>query len=318
MNKSYYLPALITGFLMFAGGCGTGPKVELVQGKNCIDVMIGTKHFTSYLYGDELPRPVLFPLRSPSGIAVGRSYPLAEVEGETKDHPHHTGLFFAYRYVNDDDFWLSTASPARIRHMKVTKMTGTTCRGDLSTVSRWVGKDGQVLLEENRDMLFLAGKDEYTIDFNITLAAQDTKVVFTDSKEGMLAVHVADWLKESGGSGTYFSSSGDRTEKEVWGKRARWVCLQGQKDGRTIGIAILNHPSSVNYPTYWHTRGYGLFAANPLGQYVFEKERDPQQARPFQLTLEPGQTAHFRFRVIIYEGDRTGQQIEQRFRKFAE
>jgi len=325
--------SLIVGLLVFAGGCQLGPKVEFVKGDNKIHVMIGGRHFTSYLYGCEnyklvkgadkhdqgfLAKPVLFPVRTPSGIAVNRGYPLLEVESEEKDHPHQVGIFFACDGVNDNGFWNNATSSPRIRHTKVTKMKGGTGKGKLSTVMHWVGTNGQTLLEENRDMIFIAGEDEYVIDFGINLTALDTKVVFEDTKEGMFAIRVADWLREDEGSGQYLSSNGDKSpvNKNIWGKRAQWVRLQGEKDGKTIGIAIFNHPKSVNYPTYWHARPYGLFSANPLGKYDFEKKRNPETAKPLNFTLKPGKTAHFRFRMIIYEGPRSEEQLEQHFRGF--
>jgi len=296
---------------------GTNPKVEFIQHDDKIDVMIGSKHFTSYLYGMELTKPILYPVHTPSGIVVNRGYPLAKVEGESTDHPHHTGVFFTYDKVNDDGFWNNTTSPPQIKHVKVTEMKGGAGKGRLSTVMNWVGKSGQALLKENRTMVFLAGKDEYAIDFSIDLAAQDTKVVFGDTKEGMFAIRAAGWLREKGGTGRYLNSNGDQREKNVWGKRAKWVRLQGEKDGKKVGIAILNHPSSVNYPTYWHARGYGLFSANPLGQGAFEKKWNPRRAKRFNLTLEPGKVAHFRFLMVIYEGDKTKQELERQFREFA-
>lgn len=325
--------SLLIGLLAFAGGCQTGPKVAFVRGDNKIDVIIGGEHFTSYLYGGEhyklvngadkhdkgfLAKPVLFPVNTPSGIGVNRGYPLLEVESEEKDHPHQVGIFFACDKVNGDGFWENTTSLPQIRHVKVTKMKPGTGKGTLSTVMHWVGKSGRTLLEENRDMVFAAGEDEYTIDFSINLTAQDSKVVFEDTKEGMFAIRVADWLREDDGSGNYLSSNGDKSpvNKNIWGKRAQWVRLQGEKDGKTTGIAIFNHPTSVNYPTYWHARPYGLFSANPLGQYDFEKKRNPESAKPLNFALEPGETAHFGFRTIIYEGDRTKDQLERRFREF--
>lgn len=313
----YCLISLIAGLLAFVAGCQPGPRVEFVKADNKIDVVIGGKPFTSYRYEENLTKPILYPVRSPSGILVNRSYPLAQVEGESTDHPHHTGIFFTYDKVNDDGFWNNTTSPPQIKHTKVTKMKDGYGKGKLSTLMDWIGKSGQVLLEEKRSMVFLAGKDEYAIDFSIDLAAKDKKVVFEDTKEGMFAIRVAHWLKEKGGSGKYLSCNGDETEKNVWGKRARWVRMQGQKEGKTIGIAILNHPESVNYPTYWHVRGYGLFSANPLGQYVFQKSRGQENPQAFGLTLEPGEVAHFGFRMVIYEGDRMKEQLEQKFKKFA-
>ena len=326
MARSFNLLSLIAGFVVFAAGCSTAEGVKFVKGDNKIEVLVGGKHFTSYLYGDELTKPVLYPVHTPSGIVVNRGYPLAEVQGESKDHPHHVGLFFTYDRVNEEGFWNNTTSPPQIKHIKVTKMAGGTGKGKLSTISHWVGKTGQVLLEESRNMVFYAGEDEYAIDFSIDLTAQDTEVVFGDTKEGMFAIRVAPWLRETaqsswvkGATGTarYLSSNGDEMEKNVWAKRARWVRLQGKKDGKIIGIAILNHPTSVNYPTFWHARGYGMFSANPLGQYVYEKARGKQNPQLFNLTLQPGQAAHFRFRIIIYEGPRTKEQLEQRFEQFA-
>jgi hypothetical protein len=303
---------------MLVGGCSMGPKVEFVEGDNRIDVMVAGRRFTTYLYTKDLTKPILYPVQTPSGIVVNRGCPLVEVEGESTDHPHHAGAFFTYDKVNDDGFWNNTTSPPQIKHVKVTTMKPGTGRGRLSTVSHWVGKSGQVLLEEKRSMVFsAAGPDEWAIDLSMELKARDTKVVFGDTKEGMFAIRVADWLREKGGSGRYLSSNGDETEDNVWGKRAKWVRLQGEKNGKTIGIAILNHPTSVNYPTYWHARRYGLFSANPLGQYDFQKKHSPQDARALNFTLERGQTAPFRFRMIIYEGRRTPEQLEDRFEAFA-
>jgi hypothetical protein len=292
------------------------PKVEFVSGDNKIDVMIRGKHFTSYLYGDELTKPILFPVCTPSGVAVSRSYPFVKVAGESTDHPHHAGIFFTYDEVNDDGFWNNTTSPPQIKHVKVTEMTGGNGKGKLSTVMHWIGKSGQVLLEEKRNMVFHTGKNEYTIDFSIDLTAKDTKVIFSDTKEGMFAIRVADWLREKGGTGRYLNSNGEQTEKNVWGRRARWVCLQGEKGGKPIGIAIFNHPTSVNYPAYWHARGYGLFSANPLGQYAFERGRGQRNPQSFNLMLQAGETAHFEFRMITYEGTRTKEQLKRQFDEF--
>ncbi len=307
---------LILATATLAGGCSMGPRVEFVEGDNKISVLVGGELFTNYLYGSELTKPILYPVRTPSGTVVNRGYPLVEVEGESTDHPHHAGVFFTYDGVNDDGFWNNTTSPPQIKHVRVTKMKPGVGKGRLSTVMHWVGKSGQVLLEEKRSMVFCAGEDSYAIDFEIDLKAKETKVVFGDTKEGMFAIRTADWLREKGGSGRYLSSNGDETEDNVWGKRAKWVRLQGEKDGKTIGIAILNHPTSVNYPTYWHARRYGLFSANPLGQYDFQKKHNPKEAKPLNLTLERGQTAHFGFRMIIYEGQRTQEQLEDQFRVF--
>ncbi|MHC4530945.1 MAG: putative oxidoreductase C-terminal domain-containing protein [Planctomycetota bacterium] len=295
-----------------------GKAINFVQGEKRIDVMVGGKLFTSYRYDEGLTKPVLFPVMSPSGIAVNRGFPLERVEGESEDHPHHVGVFFTYDEVNEEGFWNNMTSPPQIKHVKVVEMASGQGDGKLSTVMQWVGKKGEVLLEEEREMVFHAGESEYAVDFNIELTAQDEKVVFGDTKEGMFAIRVAEWLKEDGGSGRYVSSEGDRQEKNIWGKRARWVCLEGEKEGRAVGIAIFNHPESVNYPTYWHARGYGLFSANPLGQYAFEKGRGVEKLEALNLTLEVGESANFRFRMVVYEGEKTSAELEGEFEEFVQ
>jgi hypothetical protein len=313
--------------------------VEFAQGDDRIDVMIGGKLFTSYLFGRELTKPVLVPIRTPSGIEVNRREPLVEIEGGSMDHEHHVGIFFAVDQVNGVNFWRNTSTPPQIRHVKIMQMACDNGKGRLSTLSHWIDDKERIVLEEKRTMVFLAGghEDEYAIDLAMDLTARQAKVVFEDIEEGMFAIRVADCLREGdrrggvrpgrplpkesiSGTGRYFSSNGDETARNCWGKRARWVALQGIRQGKVVGVAILNHPASINYPTYWHVRDYGLFSANPLGQGDFQRQDKYKKnpVMPLRLTLEQGQTAHFRFLVIVYDGIRTKDQIEERFGDFAD
>ena len=318
-------------------------RIEFARGDNRIDVTIGGRLFTSYVYESDLHKPVMVPLRSPSGIEVSRRYPLTEIKGGSMDHAHHVGLFFAVDQVNGTNFWNYYRNPGgttpQIRHIKAEEMIGGDGEGKLATVTQWIDKHGKFVLKEDRRMVFVANQDdEYAIDFSIDLTAQREKVVFEDIEEGVLAIRVSDYLRESSasvklepgkplpreavaGTGRYFSSNGDETARGVWGKRARWVALQGVRRAKAVGLAVLNHPASINYPTYWHVRDYGLLSANPLGQGDFQRqwprEYRKNKAIPLRLTLEAGEKAHFRFLVIVYEGIRTKEQLEDRFRDSA-
>ena len=70
--------------------------------------------------------------------------------------------------------------------------------------------------------------------------------------------------------------------------------LYGKKGNDTISIAIIDHPKNIGYPTYWHARGYGLFAANPLGQKIFSKGTET-----LNYALKKGESVTFRFRVVV-------------------
>ena len=89
--------------------------------------------------------------------------------------------------------------------------------------------------------------------------------------------------------------------------------LYGKKGNDTISIVIMDHPGNPGYPTYWHARNYGLFAANPLGQKVFSEGKENLNFR-----LRKGQTTTFRYRIVIAaEKTRLAQPaIEQLRRSF--
>ena len=68
----------------------------------------------------------------------------------------------------------------------------------------------------------------------------------------------------------------------------------------SVSVAIIDHPKNINYPTFWHARGYGLFAANPLGEKVFTNGKSEKN-----LQLNKGESVTFRYRVVVANGDKT-------------
>jgi hypothetical protein len=313
--------AVITQLVFILAACtGESAKksvVAFVDQEGKVDVMVNDQLFTSFVYGESMQgkvvtKPLLFPVLTPAGIKVNRSFPFAEVEGESPDHPHHTGIFFTYDQVNGSGFWNNTQFPPHITGVEFLQKEGGET-GTLKIKALWKDENDVALLQEDRTMKFVPGDNQTTIDFSISLTAMVDKVVFADTKEGMFGIRVAHQLRENDQSGHYLSSNGDEGEKNVWGKRANWVKLEGQIAGKDVGVAIINHPTSTNFPTYWHARSYGLFAANPLGQFVFQKSRKEENPEKFELTLEKGKSAPFNFRVVIYDGPRTKEQLDECF-----
>ena len=307
-------------------GCNPGSNVEFIQKENQIDVLVEGQLITSYLHGNDLLKPCLYPVKTLSGEVVTRAYPFKEIEGESTDHPHHTGAYFTYGSkgeVNGDHFWNMHDIPPQIKHIEVLE-TGTGKNvGKVTTVSHWISSENKPVLEEKREMEFEVMEDGYHIDFTIELKALDTAVTFEDTKEGMFAIRVADWLAEDArgtlyeSTGSYMNAEGDETEENIWGKRSPWVRLEGNKEDKTIGIAIFHHPESVNFPTYWHARGYGCFAANPIGQFDFQKGRGLEAPEKRTLTIQPGEKAVFKFRMTIYEGSKSKEQLTGEFEDYS-
>src|SRR5207237_99549 len=113
-----------------------------------------------------------------------------------------------------------------------------------------------------------------------------------------------------GVTGRYYSSEGLEGDA-VWSSRARWTSLRGVVQGEPIAIAILDHPGNYNFPTYWHARGYGLYAANPFGAKDFTNGKTIDN-----FTLAPGKSTTFRHRIVILNGPSTSETIEQQYRDF--
>ena len=320
----------LAGCLLLAGSvqalAAKGVQVVPDEAHQRVDVTIDGKPFTSYVWPSVLKKPVLFPLMTADGIDVVRGFPLAPRPGERTDHPHHAGIWFNYGNVNGFDFWNnSEAIPeadrgkmGTIHQQRIVSTKSGKDRGELVVEALWTTGTGQNLLQQTTRYVFSQRGAERIIDEIVTLHALD-EVVFHDDKEGLLGMRVARWLEspdEKGGTftdangkptqvqpsnlpgatGVYLTSEGKQAG-QAWGTRGRWCALTGKTDGREVTIAIFDHPGNPNYPTYWHARGYGLFAANPLGQHIF----DPKVPQ-LDYTVEKGQNVTFNYRILLTPG----------------
>ena len=313
--------------------------------KKQIDVTVDGQAFTSYIFWDNQKKPILYPLRTAKGVTVTRGYPLERVAGERTDHPHHISSWFNYGNINGVDFWNTppegmTRNSGReekfgvIKHRAAKAMKSGKGKAELDVTMDWIMPDGSKIMQQDETIFFRAAKDLRIIDRVITLTAQEKQVVFRDSKEGAIAIRVTRALEEpakepliftdeagnptkvpaldnTGVAGVYLSSEGKVGEKEAWGHRAKWMTLSGNVKGEDVVIGIFDHPKNPTYPTYWHSRGYGLFAANPFGAKEFTKG-----ALALNYTLEPGKTATFRFRILIHSGKLTREQTESLYQQF--
>ncbi|HEV2354612.1 MAG TPA: PmoA family protein [Puia sp.] len=266
-------------------------------------VTAGGIPFTTFWYPDTLEKPVLYPIYAPDGEVITRGFPVRPRPGEPTDHPHHIGLWFNYENVNGLDFWNNSyAIPAAnkghygwIRTDSVSTRSGDPDDASISYTARWTDQQEHTLLIERTEFRFTATAHERIIDRFTRLTAQ-TDVRFPDAKDGMLGLRVTRELQIP--SGNYLTSTG-RTGDSAWGTRGNWCMMYGKKGADTISIVIIDHPSNPGYPTYWHARGYGLFAANPLGQKVFSKG-----AESLGFRIAKGQSATFRYRVVVAAGNR--------------
>jgi hypothetical protein len=291
-----------------------------------VDVVVDGLPFTSYIWPDTLKKPVLFPLRTASGTIITRGFPLEPRPGERTDHPHHVGLWLNYENVNGVDFWNnSTALPpeqqakmGQIVHRRIVKTISGADRGELDVEMDWLMPDGQPVLHETADFIFRAGPRWRAVDRISTLSALDQPVVFKDEKDGLLGLRVRRELEQPSTDAVTFTDASGRpttvkTGDSVWGTRGRWTMLTGRVGQEDITLVMLDHPRNAGFPTYWHARGYGLFAANPLGQAIFSNGK-----QKLNFTIPPKQSATFRYRLVIINGAVTPDQVEAQYRRFVD
>lgn len=303
-------------------------EVKLVKAKNekRIDIYIGDSLFTRFLYSDSLEKPVLFPIYDAGQMLVTRGFPLNPRPGEPTDHPHHIGLWLTYENVNGLDFWNNSyAIPAEKKYLygwiktdSIPDMTNG-MSGVLRYHANWVNQQDQVLLEETTSYVFSGNNTERMID-RITDLKAVTDILFADAKDGLLGLRVARELqipvlkdqlytdnkgnitvvkKDTVSGGNYITSEGKQGDS-AWSTRANWCKLYGKIGNDSVSITIFDHSGNPDYPTFWHARGYGLFAANPLGKKIFTNGNSS-----LNLKLSKGNSVRFRYRILIQNGIKT-------------
>jgi hypothetical protein len=319
-------------------------RIKVVPNESArrVDISIDGKPFTNYIWPESSAKPVLYPLRSADGTIVTRGFPLDPRPGERVDHPHHAGLWFNYGSVNGFDFWNNSTAikpedapkMGTIVHRAIVEAKGGSDHGELVVDTDWITGKQQLVLKEHTRFVFRGDSHFRGIDRITTLTAPSEKVVFNDDKEGLLGMRVARQLEmpsdkaevftdasgrptpvakmdNTGVNGKYLTSEG-KTGDAAWGTRGHWCILTGKVGDDPVTIAILDHPKNPGFPTYWHARGYGLFAANPLAPKIFTDGKAPAM----NFTLERQQSVTFRYRVLILPKIATAADAEANYKSF--
>jgi hypothetical protein len=188
--------------------------------------------------------------------------------------------------------------------------------GIIRSSNKLVGNDGKVVCTDERTFRFYNRSTQRLFDFEITLRATEGPITFGDTKEGTMAIRLAESMRLKGpknkpGQGHIVNSEGVRDD-ETWGKRARWCDYYGPVGEKIVGVAIFDHPNNPHYPTWWHVRDYGLFAANPFGVHDFEKK----PAGSGNFTVPNGSSVTFRYRIYLHDGDEKQADVAGQYQQY--
>lgn len=328
MNASRLLLAAALGLTLSLSGAG----LSIAPSEKGALVKVDGEVFTEYVVTDEASsKPYLWPVFGPGQVSLSRSYPMENIKGEQHDHPHHRGIFFGHDNLAGADTWAEPSSfekalkgkenaeaterlkkIGRLRHRSFTTLEVRDGSAVLVAQGDYLDPAGRKLFEEKRTLVFSVADGSRLIDVDIELIATEGPFAIADKKDGGLGIRIPTVLAADSKAGGRLVNSEGLLNEKVWGKRARWCDCNGPVGGSTMGVALLNHPSSFRFPTPWHARTYGLLAANPFGPRSLNPEEPSGD-----LTVKPGEPLKLFHRFIFHTGDEKAARIEEAWKTYA-
>jgi hypothetical protein len=303
--------------------------------KDVIEFRAGKEVATRYHIGESVAKPYFWPLTASNGVPVTRAWPMEKAqEGDSTDHVHQKSAWFCHgdvipegielkvkeKEIEGVDFWSENAGHGVIACVHVGEPKNGTDRAAVTTKNEWRTADGVKIMDETRTITLydLNGSRLYVLD--IDLHASVAPITFGDTKEGSLGVRVNDVIREKGGKnekgghGKLTNADGKTGEKDVWGRQSAWNDYSGTVDDKVAGVALFDDPSN-RYPAAWHSRGYGLMAANPFG--TTKAGFPPFRGRTVTpVKLPKGEHLKLRYGIFVHPGDVKDGKVQEAFEKF--
>ncbi len=266
-----------------------------------LKVFDGEKLVTEYRTNSRVP--YLDPLLSPGGACLTRHWPMREdAPTEEKDHPHHRAFWLSHGDVNGFDFWAwKGKGDPKIEHRGFSDSKAGENSATFTVALAWTA-DGTTLILESRTYTFRkTDADTLEIELSSKLSAPTADVTFGDTKEGFVGIRVDRSLRLKGPEAkSHIVNSEGLADDACWGKRSNWVAFNGPDEkGEPAVIALMDHPSNLRHPTWWHARDYGLLAANPFGIHDFEAKKDKTLGNH---VIKKGESLTFRYLVVLHHG----------------
>lgn len=279
--------------------CGSC-KADADAETSTVSLSINGNSFAAYVYDPVFPKPHLGPVTDNSGNSFTRC------DRMHKEHPHQRSIIIAIGDVNGVDCWNEPADCGFVRNEKIYDAVSTAAYAAFTAQNRWTDHDSNPLMTENtRFIVYNQSEDCRMLDLSVTFTADFGDVVFGATKEaGPLGIRLRDELRADIGNGTLSNSRGGIGENECWGKDAEWCDYHGSVDGiGEMGVTVYDNPSNERYPTAWHIRAYGLFAANNLhfkGGY----------------TLKAGDSITYRYRILFRRSEMSTDELACRYESY--
>jgi hypothetical protein len=220
--------------------------------------------------------------------------------------------------VHGVDFWAESAGHGKIVCVKVGEPKSESAQGSVVTQNEWRAPDGTKIMDEERTISVKDFGNARLIVLHIDLYASVCPITFGKTKEGSMGVRVNDEFRLNGpGSDGVITAADGAVAKApakdnlpMWGKPGDWHDYAGSVGGKTVGIAIFDHPKNPARAA-WHTRAYGLMAANPFGRTAFPGGEGDL------VKLAKGEHLKLRYGILVHSGDAKEAKVAERYAAFA-
>lgn len=295
-------------------------KANIRDTGDILEAYLGKDPFFTYNYKNAA-KPYLYPVYGPDSQLMVRNFPMKDLKDEEHDHPHQKAFWFTHGAVNGVDYWTEGEQKGRIVHQNFSKIKCSGNTGIIASHNYWIKPDRKtVQLKDERAIRFFGTEQKRYLDFYVRLTAIAADAVLGDTKEGTFGIRLAETMRVKGGlnKGHIINADGLK-DNETWGKRSFWVDYYGPVNDQIMGLAIFDHPQNPRYPTWWHVRDYGLFAANPFGIHDFEPKTATGEKTPVdagKLVLKQDESLVFQYRVILHKGNHEEGAIAEEYKKY--
>lgn len=332
--------------LLLAAPAARADDISIVKTTEVIEFKNDQGHTVAkYHVGPGVAKPFLWPVLAPGNVPVTRAWPVEKgVPGDvTTDHVHQKSAWFCHGDVIPEgielktkttekggkgvDFWSEAKDKdGTPRHGKIVcvKVGEPKRHGpghvSIATWNEWKTPDGVKILDEERTIHFRELPSGRLFAFECKLTASVCPVAFGDTKEGSFGVRVHDAMRTQQPTGGVVTSADGKSVKApakgtlpVWGHPADWHDYAGTVDGKTVGVAVFDHPGNPAR-ALWHTRDYGLMAANPFGRNG--SGFPSQKGKTDLFRIEKGKDATFRYAVYAHAGTAAEGKVAEAYEAF--
>ncbi len=272
-------------------------KITAVQVEDKIEFRIDGNLFTSYIISEFEKYPYFFPVNGPTGASV--------TSMRNGNFPHHTSLFFGCDKVNKGNFWQSNLRAGQIRSESIEIIESGKDRAVIKNECIWQRTGANSPIKDTRIITVTAPSgDKRFIDFEIEMKMLEDVEILKTNHSFFSARMDPDLTPRFGGK--LVNAEGDSGEKETFGKNSPWMDCYGKRGDGFEGMAILQYPGNMWYPSEWFTRDYGFLSPTPMFW--------PEDG--VSTKFKKGDKLALKYRVIVHSGSTEEAKISQEFNAY--